>query len=107
MSQNATAKASSAAIFDERKGMSSAMRFYIVPFLALFYVSIASIFGVAALYATLPLLAVSFIILDAACGAVVQGGAPDDHQSRVLPWLYIPLQITTTVAGAVIAARPG
>ncbi len=84
------------------------MAFYVTPFAALLYVAFAHLLGATALYATLPLLAVSFAILDLALGSTAPAAAAGarDRQDRALPRLYIPLQVAVTFSAAIAAGRP-
>ncbi|HYM31000.1 MAG TPA: alkane 1-monooxygenase [Candidatus Cybelea sp.] len=84
------------------------MQFYVAPFLALLYVAFASTSGTLALYATLPFLAASFAVLDAAFGLAPPTAPHDERRRHVrpLPWLYIPLQVAVTLLAAIAASRP-
>lgn len=82
------------------------MAFYFAPFLSLFYVLMAHRLGAVALFATLPLLAGSFALLDAVFGAARRVAPANGRgRGRLLPWLYIPLQVVVTLTGAVAAAQ--
>ena len=80
---------------------------YWLPFVFLSLVPLGEIFGGPWCYLLLAVMPASLLGLDLVLGASVDPTAsPQDARFRLLPWLYIPLQLTVIGWTAVIMARP-